>query len=391
MKTNDNKYPIAKIKIIGVGGAGGNAISRMSGDFPRSIDLIAVNTDIQDLNYCKVKKKVHIGKDITRGLGTGMNPEIGRQSVEESRSEVIAFLKGADMVFLTAGFGGGTGTGALPVIAELARELGILTIAIITKPFGFEGAQRNQIAQEGIMKIRDRVDTLITIPNDRIFSLINKDTSLVKAFEKIDEILNNSVKGVAEIIMNPGIVNVDFADVKAIMEDAGSAIIGIGSSSGQERAISAANQAINSPLLETSIDGAKGILFSISGRRDLKMNEINDIARLISENADSAAKIIFGTYNDRKVKKGHIKITLIATGFDSILNKNNNITGLFSSINYGSVSASSFLSKDNKEIEDDSKQDNKEQEINKENKLGIKKKLDDTWDIPTFLRRKRKR
>ncbi|MEE8131685.1 MAG: cell division protein FtsZ [Candidatus Paceibacterota bacterium] len=379
----NEKYPIAKIRVIGVGGAGNNAISRMSNDFPRAVDLIAINTDIQDLSYCRAKKKIHIGEDITKGLGTGMNPDLGRQSAEESRSEITNVLKGADMIFITAGFGGGTGTGASPIVAELARELGILTIAVVTKPFSFEGAQRNQIAQEGIMKLKDKVDTLITIPNDRIFSLIDKDTSLIKAFEKIDEILNNSVKGIAEIIMSPGIVNVDFADVKAVIEDAGSAIIGIGIASGQERAINAANQAINSPLLETSIDGAKGVLFSISGHRDLKMNEINEIAKLISENVDSTAKIIFGTYNDRKIRKGKLKVTLIATGFDGIFNKNDNMGGLFTP---------PFLSgaHDEKEAQEKEEKD-KDKEVKNKSKVGIKKKSDDIWDIPTFLRRKKRR
>lgn len=388
----NEKHPIAKIKVIGVGGGGGNAISRMSNDFPRAVDLIAINTDIQDLNYCQAKKKINIGKDITKGLGTGMNPELGRQAAEESRSEIVNALKGADMIFITAGFGGGTGTGASPIVAELARELGILTIAVVTKPFNFEGAQRNQIAQEGIIKLKDKVDTLITIPNDRIFSLIDSDTSLIKAFEKIDEVLNNSVRGITEIIMSPGIVNVDFADVKTIMEDAGSAIIGIGLASGKERAINAANQAVGSPLLETSIDGAKGILFSISGHRDLKMNEINEIAKLISETVDSSAKIIFGTYSDRRIRKGQIKVTLIATGFDGILDKNNNMGGLFNSINPDIASAPSFLSGDNKKKENEEKDEkNEDKEVKKKSKGGIKKKPDDIWDIPTFLRRKRRK
>lgn len=368
-----------------MGGAGGNAITRMYAHFPRAVDLIAINTDVQDLNYCQAKKKIHIGKDITKGLGTGMDPDLGRQAAEESRSEISNALKGADMVFITAGEGGGTGSGASPIIAEIAKDLGILTVAVVTKPFNFEGAQRNRTAQEGLIKLKDRVDTLITIPNDRIFALISQDTSLLKAFEKIDEVLRNAVQGVAELIIHPGIVNVDFADVKTVMEGAGSAIIGIGTAAGPERAINAANQAINSPLLETSIDGAQGVLFSISGRRDLKMNEINEVAELISENVDSSAKIIFGTYNDRKIKKGQIKVTLIATGFDNILGKNNNVAGLFSSVSLDSFSTNKTQNKE------EEKEQEKEIKPKIKTDAKTKKKTEDIWDIPTFLRRKRRR
>jgi len=299
------------------------------------VDLIAINTDVQDLKHAKVKKKIHIGRNLTKGLGTGMNPDLGMQSAEENRSEIADALKGADMIFITAGEGGGTGTGASPVVADIAKELGILTLAIVTKPFSFEGVQRARLAQDGIMKLRDHVDTLIVIPNDRIFSLIDKDTSLFKAFEKIDEILKNSVLGITELITIPGIVNVDFADVKAIIHEAGSAIIGIGESSGPDRSVSAANQAITSPLLEASIEGAKGVLFSISGHRDLKMNEINEVAKLISENVDQSARIIFGAYHDRKLKKGQLKVTLIATGFNGSFNHKNDVLlpGFFSQKN----------------------------------------------------------
>jgi len=314
-KKSKENYP-AKIKVVGVGGAGGNAVTRMADCFPRNIDLIVVNTDIQDLNHAQARKKIHIGKALTRGLGTGMNPEIGQQAAEENRAEITEALKGADMVFIAAGLGGGTGTGATPIVAEIAKELGILTIAVVTKPFGFEGAKRTQIAQEGISRVREKVDTLISVPNDKIFSIIDKDTSLIKAFEAIDEVLKNAVLGITELIISPGIVNVDFADVKAIMGDAGASVIGIGRASGKDRAVAAATQAINSPLLEMSIDGAKGILFGISGQRDLKMSEINEAANLISENIDPSAKIIFGAYNDRRLNKGQIKITLIATGFN---------------------------------------------------------------------------
>ncbi len=380
------EYNLAKIKVVGVGGAGGNAISRMYETFPRNIDLIALNTDIQDLNYTNAKHKIHIGQNLTRGLGTGMNPELGRQAAEENRSDIAESLKGADMVFITAGFGGGTGTGGAPIVAEVAKELGILTVAIITKPFSFEGAKRNQIAQEGLAKIRDRVDTLITVPNDRIFSIISKDTSLFRAFEEIDDVLKNSVLGITDLIMSPGIVNVDFADVKAIMQEAGSAIIGIGKASGPERSINAANLALNSPLLETSIDGAKGILFSISGHRDIKMNEINEVAKLISENVDQSARIIFGAYYDRKLKQGQLKVTLVATGFNGYPNQKSNILlpNLFACQN---STETQILEID--KIKEINKEEINKEEIKKKEKIE-RKKLEEVWDIPTFLRKKRR-
>ena len=304
-----------------------------------------------------------------------MNPDLGRQAAEENRSEIVEALKGADMVFITCGEGGGTGTGASPVIAEIAKELGILTIAIVTKPFSFEGAQRAFLAQEGITKLRERVDTLITVPNDRIFSVINKDTSLIKAFEEIDEILKNAVLGITELIMFPGIVNVDFADVKTIMAEAGSAIIGFGIAGGQERASRAANLAINSPLLEATIDGAKGVLFSVSGHRDLKMNEINEVAKLISESVDQSAKIIFGAYHDRKLNKGQLKVTLVATGFNGDLShKNNLLQNLFvSQIENGEQAEEINIT-----------------ETDKKTEKSKKEKLEEIWETPTFLRKKKR-
>jgi cell division protein FtsZ len=374
-------HSLAKIKVVGVGGGGNNAVSRMYDCFPRSVDLIAINTDIQDLNQTNARKKIHIGKNLTKGLGTGMNPDLGRQAAEENRSEIAESLKGADMVFITAGQGGGTGTGAAPVVAETAKELGILTIAVVTKPFSFEGTQRNRIAQEGVVKLKDRVDTLIVIPNDRIFSIINKDTSLIKAFEAIDEVLKNSVTGITELIMSPGIVNVDFADVKTIMSEAGSAMIGIGISGGQDRAVKAAGQAINSPLLETTIDGARGVLFSVSGHRDLKMNEINEVARLISESVDQSAKIIFGAYHDRKLNKGQMKVTLVATGFNGDLGGKNGflLPSLFPFQN----------ETDFKTVNSDLKEKEAVEEIN-EDKTEIKEDKEGILEIPAFLRKKRR-
>ncbi|MBI5147612.1 MAG: cell division protein FtsZ [Parcubacteria group bacterium] len=378
----------AKIKVVGVGGGGGNAVSRMNeGGSIRNVEFIAVNTDAQDLEFCGVRRKIHIGKNVTKGLGAGMNPEIGRQAAEENRAEISEALKGADMVFITAGFGGGTGSGASPIIAEIARETGALTVAVVTKPFIFEGSQRARIAQEAIGRTKDNVDTLIVIPNDRIFSLIDKDTPILKAFKIIDDVLRNAVQGVAELITTPGIINVDFADVKAIMKDAGSAIVGIGLASGPDRAITAVNQAVNSPLLEISVDGAKGVLFGVSGCRDLTMSEINDMAKIIAEAADPSARIIFGAYHDRKLKAGRVKITLIATGFNGFGAKANG--SLFTA----PAAASSSLLATRKEEAPKEAARNENDEEKKEllpEKSEEKEKSDDVWDIPTFLRKKKR-
>lgn len=379
----------AKIKVVGVGGGGGNAISRMQEDFEiKSVDFIAINTDAQDLDYSRVKHRIYIGKNLTRGLGTGMNPELGRQAAEENRSEIVESLKGADLIFITAGLGGGTGSGASPVIAEAAKEAGALTVAVVTKPFAFEGVQRARIAQDAMLKLKEKVDTLIVVPNDRIFSVIKKDTPVVKAFEFIDDVLRYSVQGIAELIAMPGIINVDFADVKSIMRDAGSALVGIGLSTGQERAMSAVDQAINSPLLEVSIDGAKGILFAVSGGKDLRLNEIHDIAKVIGESADPAAKIIFGAYHDRKLKKGAIKVILIATGFNgsSLKNGDTNIVTLFN----GSGGPKPILAEE-KSVSKATNVEKMWEKESKENPTSGKqgKKEEDVWDIPTFLRKKK--
>lgn len=395
MKKKSQEYTLAKIKVVGVGGAGNNAVTRMYGNLPRGVELIAINTDVQDLNYTNAKKKIHIGKNITRGLGTGMNPDLGRQAAEENRSEIAEVIRGADMVFVTAGFGGGTGSGAAPVVAEISKEMGILTVAVVTKPFGFEGAKRRQIADEAIVKLRDRVDTMITIPNDRIFSLIDKDTSLLKAFEEIDEVLKNAVQGITELIIAPGIVNVDFADVKTVMQDSGSAIIGVGFASGPERATNAAQLAVNSPLLENSIDGARGVLFSVSGHRDLKMNEINEVAKLIAENIDTGARIIFGTYHDRKLKKGQIKVTLIATGFNGNLSKNSLVLpGLFERREEEMKETDKLRANDTatKKTESTLVKEPTLFDGGTEMKAKASAKTDEeVWEIPAFLRKKKKK
>ncbi|HPD55338.1 MAG TPA: cell division protein FtsZ [Candidatus Paceibacterota bacterium] len=304
------------IKVIGVGGAGGNILSRMKQAKIQGVEFIVVNTDLQDLYKSGIRKKIHIGKNIARGMGSGMNPEIGRQAAEESRPQLEEAIKGADMVFLTCGLGGGTGSGATPVIADICQQMGILTVAIVTKPFSFEGSKRAQIAEEALLKLKDKVDSYIVIPNDRIFNLIDQTTPLYKAFELIDEILKQSVKGIGDLILSPGIINVDFSDVRTILQNAGMSLIGLGRASGDDRAVKAIKEALNSPLFEYSPHMAKGVLFNVIGDSSLTMTEINEAARLITEVVDPSAKIIFGAMEDPRIKKGEIKIMIIAAGFE---------------------------------------------------------------------------
>lgn len=307
----------AKIKVVGVGGSGCNAVSRMIEAKIKGVEFVVVNTDAQALHHSRASEKIHIGKNLTKGLGAGMNPEIGRQASEENRDEIQEVLKGADMVFVTCGLGGGTGSGAAPIVAETAKEIGALTVGVVTKPFAFEGAQRRAIAEEALKNMQERVDALITIPNDKLLSIIDRKTTLINAFRIVDDVLRQGVQGISDLITKPGIVNVDFADVRAIMEDSGSALMGIGIASGDNRAVEAAKAAINSPLLDLSIDGARGVLFNISGSSDVTMLEINEAANIITENIDPNAKVIFGAVSDDQVRKGEVQITVVATGFDS--------------------------------------------------------------------------
>ncbi|MDO8471837.1 MAG: cell division protein FtsZ [bacterium] len=310
----------ASIKVVGVGGSGGNAIQRMITAKLRGVEFVAINTDSQALANNDAPIKIQIGKDNNRGLGAGGDPESGRKAVEENKDEVYEALKGADMVFVTCGMGGGTGTGAAPFVAEISKELGALTVAVVTKPFTFEGHRRRKIAELGIQELKDKVDTLITIPNDRLLQVIDKKTSLFDAFGVVDDVLRQGVQGISDLITLHGIINVDFADVKAIMQDAGSALMGIGRGSGDNRAVEAARAAIDSPLLDMSIDGAKGILFNITGGTDLGMYEIDEAAKTITEAADDDANIIFGAIIDEAMQ-GEVKITVIATGFETELRK----------------------------------------------------------------------
>ncbi|MDD4900542.1 MAG: cell division protein FtsZ [Patescibacteria group bacterium] len=305
----------AKIKVIGVGGSGGSAVNRMIDCGIRGVEFIAVNTDVQALHMNKASKKIHIGKTITRGLGAGMNPELGKRSAEEGQNEIRDVLKDVDMVFITCGLGGGTGTGASPIVAEIARDLGALTVAVVTKPFSFEGAQRKNIAERGLAELADKVDAIITIPNDKLLQVIDKKTTLLDAFMVVDEVLRQGVQGISEIITIPALINVDFADVKAVMANAGSALMGIGQASGENKAIEAAKAAISSPLLEMSVEGARGVLFTIVGGPNLTMHEVNEAAKVITSSADEDAKIIFGAVIDDKYKD-EIKVTVVATGFD---------------------------------------------------------------------------
>lgn len=304
----------AKIKVIGVGGGGNAAVNRMIDAGMKGVEFISINTDIQALQQSKASTKLVIGRSVTRGLGAGMDPEQGRLSAEESQNEIRELLKNTDMIFITAGMGGGTGTGAAPVVASIAREMGILTVAVVTKPFSFEGVSRGQIAERGMQEITGKVDTIITIQNDRLLQIIDKQTSLVDAFAIVDDVLRQGVQGISELITIPGLINVDFADVKSIMKDAGSALMGIGNASGENRAIEAAKASITSPLLDLSMEGAQGILFIISGGKGLTMHEVNDAARVITEAADNNAQIIFGAVIDESLGED-FKITVVATGF----------------------------------------------------------------------------
>ena len=309
-----NGFLIPKIKIVGIGGAGGNALSRID-TVLSGIETISFNTDIQDLRFCKASKRIQIGKEITQGRGAGMDPEIGRQSAEENREEISKVLDGAEMIFLTCGLGGGTGSGAAPVVAEVARSLGIITVAVVTLPFSFEGKEREAIAKASHERLLEKVDALVTVPNDRVFNIIDVNTSLKKAFWQIDEILREGIQAIYDLVVKPGLINVDFADLKAIVKNSGEALLGIGLADGKDRAIKAAQKAIQSPLLDTTIDNAKGVLFNVSAREDLTMIEVQQAAKTITSLISPDAKVIFGTSFDHRLPKNKMKITVVATGF----------------------------------------------------------------------------
>jgi cell division protein FtsZ len=337
INVSDYISPVATIKVVGVGGGGVNAVNRMMQSGLEGVDFIAVNTDAQALFTSKAPTRINIGRATTRGLGAGANPQMGQKAAEESSEELKQVLAGADMVFITCGLGGGTGTGAAPVIAEIAKGLGALVIAVVTKPFAFEGQRRSILALDGYERLKEKVDTLITIPNDKILTIIDKKTPLLDAFNIVDEVLNQGVQGVSDLITLPGLINVDFADVKAVMENAGSALMGIGYGSGENRAIEAARAAVDSPLLELSIAGARGLLFNITGGTDLSMFEVEEASRIITESCDPEANIIFGaTINENYT--GEIKITVVATGFNEESNQRHESPRAMSQSGFGKKS-----------------------------------------------------
>lgn len=371
----------ARIKVVGIGGGGNKAIQRMMASKIHGVEFVAVNLDAQDLNIANAPTKILIGKNITRGLGAGMNPEIGQKAAMENKDEISEALKGSDMVFITAGLGGGTGTGAAPVVAEIARDLGALTIGVVTKPFSFEGLARTRIADEGWALLRDKVDALITISNDRLLSIIDRKTPLLEAFQKVDDVLHQGVQGISDLITVPGIINVDFADVRTIMQNSGSALMGIGTASGEDRAIDAAKAAINSPLLDISIDGARGVLFNVSGGPDLAMAEISEAAKIITASIDPNAKVIFGAVQDDTLKKGEIQVTVIAAGFNNPTPK---VTGSsapsVSSFFGGLTSANGSMSKREEPVIP-------EKSVPEVVDTSIE---EDEFEIPAFIRRKMK-
>lgn len=320
-KLNPEIESFARIKVIGVGGSGKNALNHMINSKVRGVEFIAMNTDTQDLHNSLAEKKVHLGKNLTKGLGAGMNPEVGRRAAEETKAEIQDVIKGADMVFIACGMGGGTGTGAAPIIAQAAKEQGILTVAVVTKPFSFEGNQRMKIADTGLAELEKEVDAILIIQNDRLISISDKAVGFRQAFAICDEVLKQAVEGISDLITTPGMINVDFADIRAIMSDAGSALMGIGIAAGEGRAEKAALAAINSPLLDLSISGARGVLFAIAGGEDMSIHEIQESAKIITESIDKDARVIFGTIQDDRLKKGEIKVTVIATGFPTDMPK----------------------------------------------------------------------
>ncbi|TAN33482.1 cell division protein FtsZ [Patescibacteria group bacterium] len=383
----------AKIKVVGVGGSGNSAVNRMISGKIRGVDFIVMNTDVQALHHNAAPQKLHIGKSVTRGLGAGMDPDLGRKAAEESQNEIRDTLKDSDMVFITCGLGGGTGTGAGPVVAAVAKELGALTVAVVTKPFGFEGPQRRDIADKGWELLARNVDAIITIPNDRVLQVIDKKTTLLDSFKIVDDVLRQGVQGIAELITIPGLINVDFADVKTIMREAGSALMGIGVGTGENRATDAAKAAISSPLLELSIDGARGILFTVTGGSDLTMNEVSEAAKIITSSAAEDAKIIFGSVIDEAAGDS-VRITVVATGFDdrrptyAAVEEPAVASGIFSAGKFGS---SSFARKTQKEEEEEEKKFKQIIQKTAAPLASVQSKPkgdDEELEIPAFIRKK---
>ncbi|MEH7492459.1 cell division protein FtsZ [Neobacillus niacini] len=369
---------VARIKVIGVGGGGNNAVNRMIEDGVQGVEFIAVNTDAQALKLSKAEIKMQIGAALTRGLGAGANPEVGRNAVEESRKQIQEVLKGADMVFVTAGMGGGTGTGAAPAIAQISRELGALTIGVVTRPFGFEGRKRATNAAAGIDLMREAVDTLIIVPNDRLLQIVDKKTPMIQAFREADNVLRQGVQGISDLIAVPGLINLDFADVKTIMSNQGTALMGIGMAKGKDRAIEAAKKAISSPLLETSIDGAQGVLMNITGGSNLSLYEVQEAADIVSSAADKELNMIFGSIINEDLKD-EIMITVIATGFSETESSRKNT--LSPSRDVPSRPQTQGISRREQNVQEEPKPSHDRQRQHSE----------DTLDIPTFLRNRNRR
>lgn len=367
----------ARIKVIGCGGGGGNAVNRMIEDGLKNVEFIVVNTDNQALRLSKAESKIQIGEKLTRGLGAGANPDIGEKAAEESKDMIKDAIQGAELVFITAGMGGGTGTGAAPVVAEIAKSLGILTVGVVTKPFPFEGRKRMMQADMGISNLMSKVDTLVTIPNERLLTMVDKKTSLLEAFKKADDVLRQGVQGISDLITIPGIVNRDFADVKAIMSDRGLAHMGIGRGTGENRAIEAAKQAISSPLLETSIIGATGVLMNVTGGPDLSLHEIHEAGNMVQESTDEDAVFMFGAVIDEDLKD-EIRVTLIATGFEGSANRK--VSEIFKEEILATKSDISKTIKDDKE-ELPIKRDDANKKDNHNDK-------EDDYGIPAFLRKR---
>ncbi|CED94599.1 MULTISPECIES: cell division protein FtsZ [Romboutsia] len=372
---------LAQIKVIGAGGGGNNAVNRMVEAQLQGVEFIAVNTDKQALHTSKAEHKIQIGEKLTRGLGAGANPEVGKKAAEESKDEIIKVLEGADMVFVTAGMGGGTGTGAAPVIAQLAKEMGILTVGVVTKPFVFEGKVRMKNAENGIAELKSKVDTLITIPNDRLLQIVQKNTSMLDAFSMADDVLKQGIQSISDLIAVPGLINLDFADVTSVMKEQGLAHMGIGKATGENRSIEAAREAIQSPLLETSIRGAKGVLLNITGGANLGLLEINEASTLVQESCDPEANIIFGA-SIREDLGEEIRITVIATGFDEAKHMESEVIEKVKTTPRPTLNTAPIATKP---IEVEVKE---EVAVTKEEprRSSI---LDDDMEIPTFLRRRR--
>jgi cell division protein FtsZ len=391
-KLNPDIESFARIKVIGIGGSGKNALNHMINSKVKGVEFIVMNTDTQDLHNSQAEKKVHLGKNLTKGLGAGMNPEVGRRAAEETKAEIQDVIKGADMVFIACGMGGGTGTGAAPIVAQAAKEQGILTVAVVTKPFSFEGNQRMKLADMGLADLEKEVDAILVIPNDRLIVISGKDVGFRQAFAMCDEVLKQAVEGISELITTPGMINVDFADIKAVMHDAGSALMGVGISAGEGRAEKAALGAINSPLLDLSISGAKGVLFAISGGDDLTIHEIQEAAKIITESIDKDAKVIFGTIRDEKLKKGEVKVTVIATGFLTDMPKRSLFQMGQQKTNDQTV-ANSTKEEIDQAVKKDISKNEPSDYIKKPEKIEDDLFIDDTDDwstVPAFLRRNKK-